>query len=77
MEVETIGAETATHHGQKCVVGTVNPVVYQALNPADLTEWTLVGPYGVVADNENPGSYRRIIFDGGALSSETYTPADS
>jgi len=73
----TQSAVTATHHGQKCVVGTVNPVVYQALNSEDLTEWTLVGPYGVVSDNENPLLYRRIIFDGGALSSQTYTPADS
>ncbi len=69
-------AVTATHLGQYCIVGNVNPVIYQALNPDDLSEWMLVGPYGVVEDNENPGSFRRIIFDGGAISSETYTPAD-
>ena len=58
--------------GQPLIVGTTNPVEYTW----DGAAWYLSGPAGVVADNESPGSYRRIIFDGGALSSESYTPAD-
>ena len=58
--------------GQTCIVGTIRPLLFRGFGGA----WYLAGPSGVLEDNENPGAYRHIIFDGLALSSEAYTPAD-
>ena len=58
---------------QKCYVGTTVPLIFESI---DGETWSLVGPSGVVNDTNNFGLYRHIIFDGLALSSEAYTPAD-
>jgi hypothetical protein len=58
--------------GQKMKIGTNNPLEYFWND----SEWQFSGPQGIIQDNENIGQFRRIIFDGGALSSELYTPAD-
>lgn len=68
---------SASYVGQSFIVGSIDPVIYSALNPTDLGEWTLTGPSGVIADPENAGfSYRKITMEGLALTTVTYVPAD-
>ena len=59
--------------GQECIVGTTSSVCYKYFPDSS---WYLMGPSGVKEDNENPGLFRKDKFDGGAYSSEPYTPAD-
>lgn len=72
-----IDAPVALVPGQFCIVGTVNPVVFQVLNASNLTQWTLVGPAGVIEDPNIVGQYLKLTVNGGgAMSPTTYTPAD-
>jgi hypothetical protein len=59
--------------GQRCVVGTTNPLEFTSL---DGTTWALTGPAGVFEDTANPGTYYRTSVANGILQTEIYTPAD-
>jgi hypothetical protein len=62
-----------TFVGQRCIVGTVNPVEYTW----DGTAWYLSAPSGVIEDPNTPGGYLRLTVDSeGAMNPTAYTPAD-